>query len=108
MHVKTPTPIVRVKLNNTNENVVRALAETYGGSVFAGDNGPGNKTLFQWTLTGSSAIEFIRLIQPFLIVKVEQASLACSWASLKNSGKLTKELLKEILELSHLLNHRGA
>lgn len=64
----------------TYEPVIRLLYERYGG-VLQGDDcfrrkNPANRTIWRWSVSSRIAAPFLREIEPFVIVKREQVTLA--------------------------------
>lgn len=63
---------------NTDPRVTEWLYRNFGGGVLLKQHIPGRRPLFHWQLSGSGASEFLRDVQPFLIVKREKAIVALS------------------------------
>lgn len=72
-----------VRLTNTNLEVLEWLKITFGGSVNPYKKKEGRKQAYQWTISSNQALLFLRLIQPFIKIKKEQANLAIEFQSTK-------------------------
>lgn len=69
--------ILTVAVTNTRPELVRFIHQRHGGHVV----GPvqtkeGQKPFYRWTLAGASARDFLRDIEPYLIVKRDRVALA--------------------------------
>lgn len=63
----------------THEPVIRALCETFGGSVHCNDHSKRNakhRPQWCWYLSSRKASEFLAAIRPFLIVKAAEVDIA--------------------------------
>jgi len=63
---------VTVSLVNTNETVVRAFAEKFGGSVTSRSL-PSRQTIYTWRSESAGVDRFLDEMQPWLYVKAPQA-----------------------------------
>jgi hypothetical protein len=111
---------VRVIISNTDQRMLDWLVANFGGWISAPHNRkdakPAWKPLRQWGLQGANAATFIRAVQPYLVLKAEQAVIALTLRDLSpTSGRWKgravppniseqREALKQRI---HELNRRG-
>lgn len=70
--------------NSDTTPIIEALRAQYGGNVCRLEkksNRP--KTIYNWQLNGHGALRFLRELEPHLIVKKRQATIAIEWQSKK-------------------------
>ena len=116
---KYVTPSVQV--SNTRFDLLQWLKERWGGSVyFCKEPRTNRKPHGVWSVCGQKAISFLRDVQPFLLIKNEQAQIILSlprWyvserdALGRIKGTLTDERIAEnvrLLDEIRILNKRGA
>jgi hypothetical protein len=100
---KTFIPIVGIKMNGFN--LLKKLHNEFGGYFYQRKNYI-NRPLTEWTLKGAfQVIPFLKKIEPFLIIKKEQAQLClelCSTFSIRKSNgdwikkiKLNKDIIDQ-------------
>lgn len=80
---------LRLSVGNTDTRLTNWLAETFGGKVRAKQpRVPSrHRQAYDWYLFGNNAVEFLRLIRPFLLLKAEQADVAIKFqATITPSG----------------------
>ena len=98
---KTFIPIVGIKMNGFN--LLKKLHNEFGGYFYQRKNYI-NRPLTEWTLKGAfQVIPFLKKIEPFLIIKKEQAQLClelCNTFSIRKSNgdwvkkiKLNKKII---------------
>jgi hypothetical protein len=99
---KSFVPVVGIKMNGFN--LLKKLNSEFGGYFYQRKNYI-NRPLTEWTLKGAfQVIPFLKKIEPFLIIKKEQAQLClelCKTYSIRNSQnewltpkqKITKSLI---------------
>jgi hypothetical protein len=98
---KTFIPVVGIKMNGFN--LLKKLNNEFGGYFYQIKNYT-NRPLTEWTLKGSfQVIPFLKKIEPFLIIKKEQAQLClelCNTFSIRKSNgdwikkiKLNKKII---------------
>lgn len=79
---------LRLAVSNTYRPILYLLKDQFGGSIkeiiFPKDKN--YKTAYIWALASRSAFEFIKLIQPYLIIKKEQAKLATKFQKIKTKN----------------------
>jgi hypothetical protein len=70
----------QVTQNHTpsSEPLYCALVEQYGGH-FTVNISLSRKPFFNWQLNTTTALEFLEKIEPYLVLKKEQAQLAIAW-----------------------------
>ena len=71
-------PVVRVHVTNTSKLLVSTLEEWFGGYVWSEDKSyiPNAKLRYVWEVSAIQAEEFLRLVEPYLLLKKEQARIA--------------------------------
>jgi len=103
-------PVIQV--SNTNKDVLDFLVMVFGGKVGKkSDNTDKWKAQYVWRLFGPRAVEFLRLIHPYLLVKRTQAETVFQWRELREPGKrITQSVMDELFVLDvqmKVLNARG-
>lgn len=101
--------ILCLTCTNTHKETIEWLSETYGASKALRKrqrNHPKWKDAYGWTISAIKALEFLKLIYPYLKIKKEQARIAIEFQtskmekrSFKSSGVLRGNTLdKKTLE----------
>ena len=67
---------LNIEVVNRVSKPIQFLHETYGGSIIERQPSRGRKLHHRWCINGSSAIEFLKRIHPYLMVKKKQAEIA--------------------------------
>lgn len=112
---------IKVSISNTNINIMKYLSNTFSNGYLykKKNNNPKWKDAYELSLTCQNAINFLKKIAPFLILKREQADLLFEWdifsktfnpAQLRWDKKLNKKIVnrkKELHKKSLKLNKRG-
>lgn len=108
---------VYVAISNTDTRLMHRLSLIYEGQVYqCARELPRHKPIFKWTLTGERAVSFIKLIKPYLFLKLQQAEEVLAYQELKDSYGIhsgvvaPEEFLKEakvMREAVLILNARG-
>ena len=82
---------LHIEMCNTNEPIVKWMQLYFGGSVYEryADTNT-RRTLWSWQLRGTKALEFLKIISPYLRVKKPQAELAMEFQSRQILGRYTK------------------
>jgi len=62
-------------LTNTNKKILKDVEKLFGGKTRIQENGK-NKTVYNWCLTSSEAVDFLKTLSPFLKEKLEQSKVA--------------------------------
>lgn len=62
-------------LTNTNSLILKKVQDLFGGNTRVQEKGK-NKTIYNWYITSSEAVDFLKVLLPFLIEKKTQAELA--------------------------------
>jgi len=68
--------VLHVSVSNTNEWLLQWLKFGFGGSFYPADATDLRNQCWQWALSGKKAVEFLRLVYPYLQLKKPQADLA--------------------------------
>ena len=64
-------------VGNTNPVLTQTLKDGFGGSVYETKRAPiQHKNYFTWRVFGNRALEILKYIEPFMILKQSQAKLA--------------------------------
>lgn len=75
---------VDVRITNTAKNVLVKFQNLFGGTI-GNRTQKVNKTQYAFCLYGENAIEFIKLIKPYLIEKLPQAETILEYYELRNN-----------------------
>jgi len=62
-------------ITNTNESILKSVENLFGGKTRTQERGK-NKDVYNWCITSSEAVDFLKTLLPFLKEKKEQAELA--------------------------------
>lgn len=84
----SPRYIVKVQIGmKSNRTLTKVKKLTRLGKIYKG------KDKETWTLSGESAVEFLNIIRPFAVTKLEQIDLALEFSKLPKGprGKRTSE-----------------
>jgi len=109
-----PQTMLRVGISNTNQWLIEWLHFGFGGGISKHKERGNCKTKWNWIISSNKAVEFLKLISPYLKLKRPQAELAIQFQSgrrwcNKHHPKTDKE--KAIEEAQRLLmgkyNKRG-
>lgn len=92
-----------VQATEDNENAMKALQllqKHFGGSLYAQSKHKDTKSRdsSQWLLVSSSAVECVKQLLPYLIVKKKQAELLIEYGKDIKSNRGAKRLTDEILQ----------
>lgn len=110
---KTLTLVVQV--TNTNEWLIQSIKMCFGGAVrLAKPLQPEKnwKPTYRWVVTSMQALEFLKLVYPYLRLKKSQAEIAIKFLELRGTkGRWLSEKEKTIAEAQRIvmskLNKRG-
>ena len=89
--LKHPSPTFSASLyvSNTNMDVLKALQDTFCGSIAKHkQNSVSQKEIYRWRLYGTKAISVIGLVSPYLIIKRKQAEIVLAY-QIRPKEKLT-------------------
>jgi hypothetical protein len=101
---KTFIPIVGIKMNGFN--LLKKLHNEFGGYFYQRKNYI-NRPLTEWTLKGAfQVIPFLKKIEPFLIIKKEQAQLCLELCSTFSIRKSNGDWIKKIKLNKDIINQR--
>lgn len=75
-------------ITNSNQKILMEVQDLFGGQIRTQERTP-NKTIFNWYITSSEAVDFLTVLAPFLKEKGPQAMLAIKFHEQKSN--LTKE-----------------
>lgn len=85
------TPAVFVKIANCDLPVLERLRSQFGGRIKTlrrvKDPKPQNRESYQLVIAWDYAIDFIKLIRPYLVVKTKQADVALEWNAKRNRSR---------------------
>ena len=104
---------IRVSVTNTAEWLVQWLKFQYGGSIQREIGKGNNKTAYHWCIFSNKALEFLKLILPYLNLKHPQAELAIKVQEAKRVRATRKRTDEEraVEQAQHILmkefNKRG-
>ena len=72
---------IGVEVGMTNKDLIYSLKEMFGGCVIVRNQQGNRKTRYDWSLRTKMALDFIKLIYPYLRVKKQQADVALRFQS---------------------------
>jgi hypothetical protein len=73
--------VAKLGLSQTDADVPEMMLEQFGGSIHVHTpKNPRHRAVHQWSVTNQKAAMVLRAIRPFLVLKGEQADLACRLA----------------------------
>ena len=105
-------PVIAVAM--TDARPIDLLAQSFGGeSRFQEPRSERHKPLYEWKLTGTPALEAIKTLSPFLLVKRDQAEsiLKSDWQKFHKSNPIpdSERALRQIIYAEvKIMNKRGA
>ena len=76
---------LRVSVTNTNEWLINWFWFSFGGKIYIKPAHRGRKVCYQWQIWGKSALDFLKVIVPFLQIKRPQAELAIAFQERKEA-----------------------
>ena len=95
-------PFIRILVVNTDVSVLELFKDRWQGNITANKRHKDNwKQSYTWRLSHAKAYDFIREIQPFLVVKKRQSQFALDFSQLTPSkgNRWTEESLQEATKL---------
>ena len=111
---------LRVQVANTNRDLLTWFQLHFGGIVSRGGqrHNPQHKALYMWFCDGENAVEIIRVVEPYLVIKGAQANLALeAWANRRAVPLIDRrkpmpegvvEMRQDYVNQMHKLNKKGA
>ncbi len=75
---------VDLRIVNTAKNVLLKIQSIFGGSI-TDRSQKVNKRQYAYSIYGSNAIEFLKLIRPYLVDKAKQADTILEYYSIRNN-----------------------
>ncbi len=79
---------LKVAVTNTNEWLVQWMKFQHGGGISMQiPKNPKDKNVFHWRVTAKQAYRFLKDIEPYLILKRNQAELALKFQEHRKKGK---------------------
>ena len=103
---------LRMLVTNTNREVMDWIFARFGGSIqtcnqTAESVAKRHRVKFNWSRDADNAIEIIKVIYPFLIIKRKQAEIALRWPSSKRHLKVPKYREGLLQELQRINNYKN-
>ena len=105
---------LKVGIFNTERSLLEWIQRRFGGTICDRLHQDGNKVEYNYTFYGHRALDMLRTVYPYLVVKRKNAQLAFLYGMtlqpLKSSEKLKPEVLKTRLKYYNLMkfyNKRG-
>lgn len=105
-------------VTNTNPVLMDWLKQTFGGNISTHQPSNSNhKISYVWTISGSNSVKLVKIVKPFLKLKVEQASLLLSFWAIHESWNVRTgaptfwgytEQAAAVAEAMRILNKKGA
>ena len=100
--------VLVVSISNTNKELMDKLRTEIGGRVYEQPrSSAAHRPGYNWRVTGSKAVRFLKSMSGHLIVKREVTELAIAAFTMKECGYLTPELAGQIVGVARNLNRRG-
>lgn len=78
-------------ITNTNRKILEKVEELFGGNTRTQERGV-NKTVYNWSLSSSEAVDFLKTLSPFLHEKKEQVELAIYFHENKEGMELAEKV----------------
>lgn len=87
-------------ITNTNKEILEKVKGLFNGQIRTQEKGV-NKTIYNWSLSSSEAVEFLRTLSPFLIEKKKQSELAIWFHENKEKMKPEEKIehYKKMMEM---------
>jgi len=93
-----PSYILRVKVVNTNKQVIEWIQKRIKGRIDIRKSDNKWRTLFIWSIHKKEIIHnFLKAILPYLIIKKEQAKIALQFKNGQNPLSLKERIIRENL-----------
>lgn len=102
-------PVIKVTM--THKEVVTWLKDSFGGTFETRKAHHNNRESYGWTLKKNAAIDFVKKIYPYLMVKRQQAETLLRFPRHLVGLPMTDEVYNKRIELSNAirtLNQRGS
>lgn len=99
-------------VSNTNKKLIDWIVSNFGGRVYSRTRKANWKKSYEWELSCRKASAVLQLIEPYLLLKKEQARLCIDLQNrlIVGKGKLSEEelkLRKDVLDVIKNLNQKG-
>lgn len=85
---------LKLQMSNLNWDVVSLFKKVFGGYAFEGRNN--GKAFYHWGITSHKASSCLSRLEPYLIIKKEQAQLAIQFQTLKRPRYKSVSLIEQI------------
>ena len=80
----------RLTISNTSLEVMNWLLGNFDGTVYARrSENSSRKTIYNWRISGEKARDLLKLVLPYLVIKVEQAKLVLRFWELREKWGVT-------------------
>jgi hypothetical protein len=80
---KNGRAILRIKVSQKDRRPLDLLQERFGGSVCVSRNRKTGNECWSWSLSTAQAERFVRMVQPFCLVKAEAIAIALEYCAIK-------------------------
>ncbi len=108
------TCVLRVMIRNTDLDIIQQIHRNFGGRIETlHHKNPTFKISYCWRIDGSRAVDFLRLIDKFVIIKKDQISVAMCWDIIRNRSRGTRRdeeyrgLIDLLVKQLQWLNRKG-
>ena len=102
---------IKVSVSNTQEWICQWLKLAFGGCVSCEYyKSPTRKPLWQWIVVSNKALDFLKLIHPYLRLKKPQAEIAIKFQEARRGHHATegeRAIAEAEMIIMHSLNKRG-
>jgi hypothetical protein len=78
-------------ITNTNREMLEKVELYFGGNTRIQEKGR-NKIVYNWSLSSSEAVDFLKTLSPFLIEKLEQAKVAIYFHERKEKLSISQKV----------------
>lgn len=86
---------VGVSCSQNTKTVMDMFERSFGGHVYSYVPKGRKRTIFQWRANGLVAIEFLKLVRPWLLIKMYHAEEAfAAWAA-RDNKPVMKQIVRE-------------
>lgn len=101
----------RILIVNSNIEILKFVQGIFGGDIQSMYRAKEHwKPTWMWRLSGKKTVEFLSLIQPWVLAKQDQIVLVFAWAETRHgcsNRAVDKETQEFLADCMHFQNHRG-
>ena len=87
---KWKTVSLHISIANTDKRLVDFLQETFGGNIYAeAPRGLSKRLIYRWKIFSNQAVEFLRLVRPYMRIKTKQADLGIAMQDARHEKRFS-------------------